>query len=103
MRVNIENAILSTFLYANDTTPNLGWIFKLETSIFTSPFRKRIAQKINEVEDGAYGFLAYEIEESVTGTNFQTDFMDILTQTPLSIVKKYHDKLVKEDMMEVAL
>ncbi len=100
MKQNIENAILSTFLFANEMSNDLSWIFKLDTSIFSNPFRKRVAEKINAVEDDAYGFLSYELEESVSGTQFEQDFIDILAQTPLSNTKKYHDKLVEDIRLE---
>lgn len=96
-RNDIENAILSTFLLANDMSNDLSWIFKLDTSIFSSKFKKRVAEKINAVEDGAYGFLSYTIEESVIGTPYEQDFIDVLAAHPITHVKKYHDKLVKDD------
>ena len=105
MRQDIENSILATFLYANDMGDNIEDAYKLDTAIFTSPYRQRIAEKINDVQDGAYGFLSYEIEESTQGTVYEQDFINILAQTPLGIKysKKYHDKLQSEKRMEVAL
>jgi len=99
MRTNIENAILSTFLFANDLGEDLNEVYPLDTSIFTSPFRKRVAEKINAVKDDAYGFESYQIEESVKETQFQQDFIDILAQNSLGLgfSKKYHDKLVADD------
>ena len=100
MKQNTENAILSTFLFANEMSNDLSWIFKLDTSIFSSPFRKRVAEKMNAVDDEAYGFTSYEIEESVSGTQFEQDFIEILAQTPLSNAKKYHDKMVEDIRLE---
>lgn len=94
-RTDIENGILSTFLFANELEPNLDFVFELDTSIFTSPFRKRVAEKINAVDDGAYGFLQVQIEESVDGTEFHQDYCDMIAQNSLTLVKKYHDDLVE--------
>jgi len=100
-KVNIENMILSTFLFLNDLAQD-GEIerdlFKLDDSIFSTPFRKKIAMRINEVEDEAYSFLSYEIEESVMGTSFEMEWVSVLSQNslPLKVVKKYHDDLVEK-------
>lgn len=98
-RADIECAILATFLYANEYEENLDYIYKLDISIFTTPYRKRIAEKINGVKDGAYGFLSYEIEELSQGTVYEDDFLRILEQTSLSLEysKKFHDELLAED------
>lgn len=98
-RIDIENAILSTFLFANELEPNLDFVFELDTSIFTSSFRKRVAEKINAVDDGAYGFLEYNIGESVEGTEFEQDYIDMITQCSLTLVRKYHDSLVEQSRM----
>ena len=105
MSISIENAILSTFLDINDNNENLDDVYDLDTSIFTSSFRKRVAEKINSVNDNAYGFLSYEIENSIIGTNFESDFTDIQAQNSLGLKfsKKYHDRLVNESLLEVAL
>ncbi len=101
MQINIENAILSTFLFANETTDNLDWTFKMDSNVFSSPFRQRVAEKINNVSDGAYGFLSYELEESVVGTQYEQDFIDILAQTPLSNADKYYNKLVLDAELDL--
>lgn len=105
MRVNIENAILSSFFFANDLGDDLSHIYKLDESIFTSSFRKRVAVRLNAVKDGFYGFESHLIQDSVEGTKFEEDFLDILAQTtmPLSVSKKYHDKLVADDRIEKML
>ena len=105
MRTNTENAILSSFLFANDVGDNLDDVFKLNTSIFKTEFRKRVAEQINNVEEGAYGFLSYELEEKIQGTAYEKDFIDIIGQTSLTLrfAKKYHDKLVADDRMEELL
>jgi hypothetical protein len=105
MRTNIENAILATFLFANDTGDDMENVFTLDTSIFKSAFRKRVAEQINEVKDNAYGFLSYTIEEKVNGTTYEQDFIDMIGQASMTllIAKKYHDKLVADDKMEELL
>jgi hypothetical protein len=105
-REDIENAILITFLDANDLFDDLSNIYELDTNIFTSPFRKRVAEKINAVDDDAYGFLRdMDIEENSAGTKFEQDFIEMSSQNPLTlcISKKYHDRLVSDTLMEVAL
>lgn len=97
MSVDIENAILCTFLLSNDMGEDLTNVYKLNTSIFTSPYRKRIAERINETEDHAYGYLSFLIENDTQGTIYEQDFINILSQTPLGLgfSKKYHDKLIE--------
>lgn len=105
MSINTQNAILATFLYANDTGEDLSQVYTLDTNIFTSPFRKRIAEKINAVEDNAYGFLSWSIQDSIADTNYEHEWTDLLSQTSLGLgfSKKYHDKLVADALLEVAL
>jgi len=99
IRADVENAILSTFLSANDVGDDLENIYKLNVNIFTTPFRKKVAIKINEVEDDAYGFLSYKIEESCEGTVFAHEYNEMNGQLSLGLLfsKKYHDDLIKED------
>lgn len=104
-RVDIEHMILSTFLFLNDLALDgeiKEYLFKLDSIVFTSPFRKRIAEKINNVEDEAYSFLSYQIEESVTGTSYEMEWISILAKNSLhlSIVKKYHDDIVEKTKLE---
>jgi len=102
--VDIERAILSTFLFANDLDDDLSKVYELDISFFTSPFRKRVAEKINEVQDGAYGFLSYKIEESIEGTQFEMEWLNILAQNSLGLgySKRYYDaqldKKIKGDL-----
>jgi hypothetical protein len=104
-REDIENAILSSFFFSNDVADNLSDIYQLDESIFTSPFRKRIASRLNDVKDDSYGFEAYIIEEKSLGTKFETEYIDIISQTPMSLKmsKKYHDKLVQDTILEQIL
>lgn len=101
-RADIENAILITFLDINDLGENIEDAYKLNISIFTSKFRKRIAERINEVKDGAYGFLSWQIEESCIDTLLEYDYTEMSKQNSLGLLfsKKYHDKLISDDRME---
>lgn len=101
-RVNIENAILTTFLDANDLFDDISKVYKLDVDIFTSSFRRRVAESINSVDDGNYGYLGFEIENKVIGTNFFNDYLEMTAQTSLGLgfSKKYHDALVKEMEIE---
>lgn len=101
-REDIENAILSTFLGINDVGENLDDVYPLNLSVFTSPFRKRVADKINNVKDGAYGFLSYLIDEACEGTLSEHDNLEMNSQNYLGLKysKKYHDKLIADSMMD---
>ena len=50
----------------------------MQTSIFTTPFRVKVAEKINDVEDEAYSFLSYEIENGCEGTIFEHEFIELI-------------------------
>jgi len=99
---DIENMILSTFLFLNDLALD-GEIdndlFKLDDRVFTSLFRKRVAEQINSVEDEAYSFLSYQIEEKCKDTQFEMNLISILVKNslPLKVVKKYHDALLEKN------
>ena len=101
-REDIENAILSTFLGINEVNENLEDVYKLDLSVFTSPFRKRVAEKINNIQDDAYGFLSYEIEEACEGTVSAFDYSEMNGQNYLGLKysKKYHDKLIADSLMD---
>ena len=101
-RENIENAILTTFLDSNDLFDDMNKLYKLDPGIFTSPFRKRVAENINDVDDNNFGFLALEIEEKTIGTSFAVELINLTAQTSLGLgfSKKYHDKLVADDRVE---
>jgi len=101
--LNIERAILSTFLFINDTNDILEDVYKLDLRAFSTPFNKRVAEKLNLVRNGHYGFLSYQLEESVRGTAFEFDWIEILAQTPLTLKysKRYYDDLLKKQLMKV--
>ena len=101
-RIDIENAILSAFFFANDVADDLSDIYTLDSSAFTSTYRKRIVDRLNAVKDDAYGYESYLIEEKSQGTVFEHDYLDIISQKPMTLKmsKKYHDKIVEESRME---
>lgn len=103
---DIENMILSSFLFLNDLAQRdeLEYdMFVLSEFAFTSPFRSKVAAKINAVEDEAYSYLSYELENSIQGTSYEQEWINILSQNSLSlkIVKRYHDKLVETNRLEM--
>jgi len=104
-RRDVENSILSAFFFCNDVGDDLSDIYTLDISAFTSKSRKRTAERLNAVKDGAYGFESYLIEEKSQGTVFEQDYMDIISQRGFTLKesKKYHDKLVEESRMEEVL
>lgn len=92
MEVNIQRAILATFLWANDTDTDTKDAFMLNQNLFTDD-RYLIASKINEVTDTAdrfYGLLNLELENTSPA-----EWLEISAQTPLVFyfAKKYHDNL----------
>lgn len=92
MEVNIQRAILATFLWANDLEIDTKDAFILNPHFFTED-RYLIASKINEItqtEDRFYGLLNLELENTS-----QQEWLHIAEQTPLpfSFAKKYYDKL----------
>ena len=101
-REDVENGILITFLDINDNNENIKDVYKLDTSIFTTPFRTRVSERINSIEDNAYGFLAYEIESKCESNNNKYDFIEMSKQKSfgLKFSKKYHDKLIENDRLD---
>ena len=105
MMKHIEDAILSTFLFSNDFGLNMDEVFKLDVKAFTSPYSQRVAERINSVSDGCYGYLMTQIEEKTVGTVHEAELIDIMAQTPLvfSIAKRYHNDLVKQNRLRGAV
>ena len=99
---SIERSILSSFLFANDLGDDLRDVYPLDLRAFTSPMRKRIAERINEVTDGSYGYLSYKIEESIKGTAHEMEWIEILAQTPLTLrmSKRYHDDILRKSIVK---
>lgn len=105
--VDRENAIISSFLFANDVHENLDDAFILDESIFSTNFKKRIVAKLNEETNGdqMYGYQNIAIEEKVKDTPLVVEWIEILAQNPipLSVAKRLYDDLVKERMQRIAM
>ena len=91
MDMNIQQAILATFLWSNDVGTDTEDAFTLNINLFDGD-RRLIAAKINEVtesEDRFYGMLNLELENTSS-----QEWLYISTQTPLpfSVAKRLHDK-----------
>jgi len=91
MEVNIQRAILATFLWSNDIGTDTKDSFFLNHHLFTGD-RFLIASKINEqtAGDKFYGLLNLELENTS-----QVEWMAISEQTPLTfdVSKRYHDNM----------
>ena len=90
MNINIQRAILASFLWSNDMGTNTKDAFLINQNLFDGD-RYLIASKINEVtntEDKFYGILNLELENTSP-----QEWLDISTQTPMpfSFAKKLHD------------
>lgn len=105
--LNTQNAILSSFLFANNIGENIEDAFILDETVFNTPLTNRIAHKINEetLNDKMYGFQLVSIEDDLKGTKFETEFIDILSQLPLplTVAQRLHDKLIKKCKQRIAI
>ncbi len=103
---NVEESILSAYLFFGTMDfHDQKNIFKLNTSYFNSPFKKRVAERINELIDkGSHSFqlLSTKIEDSIKGSNYELEFLNIMAQTPmdLKIAREYHDDFLREKYKE---
>ncbi len=95
-----ENSVLASFLDVDDLLMDKEHTFLLSEDAFTSPFRRRVATKINAttVVDKAYGYLRYELETAVEGTIYAQEWLEISginaqIPLPLTLAKKYHDDI----------
>ena len=104
--IDREHSILATFLYADDTGINKDNTFKLDQNVFTSEFRRAVANKINdETEtDKMYGFLSVTLEEHTKNSKFEQDWIDIISQSPMTFnsSKRIHEALELEYKERVA-
>ena len=101
MNINIQRAVLSTFLWSNDTGLDTKDAFTLNPYVFTGD-RVLIASKINEVtdtEDKFYSLLNMELEN----TSLE-EWMEIAQQTPMpfSLAKRYYEKLESDNRERIA-
>ncbi len=102
---NIEDAILSTYLFSNDLNMNVNEAFKLDLDVFSTRYRQSVAKSINSVKNGYYGLLSIKLEEKVKGTEYELDFLNILSQIPLTfaLAEQYHLYLQKENRLRSIL
>lgn len=102
----MENSLLATFLYADDLGCDKNELFKLNDKIFTSEFRRAVANKINDEldSDKMIGFLLVTIEGHTKGTKYEQDLADIMSQTPLpiSVSSRMHSTLENEYKERIA-
>ncbi len=92
--------MLATFLYADDIGLNKDDTFRLNANVFTSEFRRAVANKINDETDTdkMYGFLSVTLEDHTRNTKFEQEWIDIIAQTPMTFVpsKRMHENLEVE-------
>ena len=104
--INRENALLATFLYADDFGIDKTDTFTLDSNIFTSSYRRATANKINDETAGEkfYGYLLTTMGDITNGTAFEQEYINLLDQTPLcfSVAKRYHDDLKTEYKARIA-
>ena len=98
--IDRENAVLASFLYADDLGMDKSQTFELDQKVFTSSYRRATANKINDETNGdkLYGYLSITLEGHTEGTAYEQDWIDILAQTPMPfpVIKRVHDDLVLE-------
>ena len=104
--IDRENAILASFLYANDMGINTYEAFILNSDLFTSAYRRATADKINDEtnNDKMYGYLFVTIKDLTKDTKYEKDYLDIEIQTPMpfSVAKRIHAKLENEYKIKIA-
>lgn len=93
---SIEQSILSSLVFASEQKTEFDEVFGLNLNAFENKLNKRIAEKFNSNENNDYFLEMLNIELSVKGTIYETEFIEIMSQTPLplSVAKKYHDALI---------
>ncbi len=105
--IDIQHSILSSFLFANDLLENTDKAFIMDTEVFTTPLTKRIAEVINDEtkSDKMYGFQSISIEDDIKGTQHEHEWLQIISQTPmsLSVASRLHEKLVKKMKQRIAM
>ena len=104
--INRENCILATFLYADDLGLDKSKAFILNSNIFTSSYKRATADKINDELNGDnfLGMLSLTLEDKTKGTSYEQEWIDILSQTPMTFeaVKVMHLELEKEYKIRIA-
>lgn len=105
--LDIQHSILSSFLFANDLFNDTKDAFIMDTEVFTTPLTKRLAEVLNDETntDKMYGFQSISIEDDIKGTQFEHEWLQILSQTPmpLSVASRLYAKLVKKMKQRIAM
>ncbi|WP_148224948.1 hypothetical protein [Nitratifractor salsuginis] len=95
---------MSSFLFAGEDGER--YAYELEPSMFSTPFRRRVAERINEetAGDRAYQVLSTILEESVDGTKYEHDMIEILGASPFDLKssKRIYDEIVRARKLEAA-
>jgi len=98
--IDRENAVLASFLYADDMGTDKKQSFELDSRIFTSSYRRATANKINDEtnNDKMYGYLSVTLQDLTANTMYEQEWINILAQTPLpfSMAKRIHNDLIVE-------
>jgi len=101
-----ENAVLSAFLFANDTHEDLSNAFLMDVDVFSTKLQKRIVEKLNEETKGdkMYGYQSITIESAIAKSPLLAEWIEILAQLPmpLSVAKRVYDDLEKEHRQRIA-
>lgn len=91
----IECAVLSTLLYADDYGIEK---IQINPEHFYHPFNKRVAEYIHKLmqRDRCLGILIYKLTDVVEGTQWEVNWLDILAQTPVAGLSEYYN-IIKRD------
>ena len=103
---NRENSLLSAILYSNNLDGESEQVFELDSKIFTTSYRRAVANKINdETNNGRnYDLLLITLTDHTIGTKFEQDLLDIASQTPMcvSVAERMQADLQQEYKSRVA-
>ena len=104
-QLNIERAVLSTYVYWDDF--NKTKAPDLKKDLFLMPFHKRLAEVIQEeiTANRTISIKIFQIEEKIKHPNAQEDWLNILVTNPLPpfMLKDYVEVLtLKKIEREIA-
>lgn len=106
-KYNLECAILSTFLYADDFGIDTEGIVP-NPDYFLHPYTKHVAGLIKRaMEKGkSTATIAYLLDDKVAGTQWEISHLDIMAQTPLAGLKSFYnilkaDAIAREAKLEI--
>lgn len=100
----LETCVLSSFLFAGEEGERFA--YTLDPTMFSTPFRRRVAERINEETAGerAYQVLSVMLEDTVSGTRYEQEMIEILGAAPfdLQTSERLYDELTKAKKIEAA-